>query len=904
MEEKKLIQYFSDCYTADNREFIIENFFASKYENQWIQELDEELINRTYTQQYLPVTEGEAILKNLQLYERDKQAYYCTLFIIGKRKLFSNKTVRICAPIFYYPVDVVLQNENYFTKLTISDRQVNYGFLKSLSFKTSFDLFFDDFSQLIEQAVIDYPFIAKLKRIFEKHCEEVSFDTAVSLYPKLAEVKKLKREINKRDKEFNQYKVFTASGIMVSSKANNIQNVVNELETLKNLTSYSTALQSYVGKIQEVTTKTYKLQLKPFILNNAQERIVKAANEYTKSIVIGPPGTGKTYTVGAIAIDYLSQGKSVLIATKTDEALQVISEKLNDFSVGKYRIKIGGSRYKISLLATLRRYMRQDIQSKFNALRPYVDSDKLNDLDKKLKKLEKEFNTISEKSNTLTENVLLENGFVAKLKKKWIKLFKAWSLKEWQLLDEYFDTLNQYIGTSNKHLEAVVLNNIINAVDNSWKEWSRLIEILNSSDEGMKIVDLERINFDIILKALPIWLTKIDEVGAALPMQKELFDVLIVDEATQCDMASVLPLMQRAKKVVITGDPKQLRHISFLSQKQMQGFVSKHKLEWKESYNYRTKSLLDFTLEHTTSRNQINTLNEHYRSLPDIIKYSNTKFYENDLMIMNDLPKHKEDTAVNIYEVNGKREEGVNEQEVNTIIKYIKTLIREEIEVKAKSSTTIGVISPFKDQVKRIGKRLKTEFEIKELRKHQIRIGTPYAFQGDERDVMLLSMAVDETSHASALNYINKEDVFNVMVTRARNKQEIFTSIKPNQLKFDSLLREYLEGIKSKNEEAFDNEAYLDQFTEEVLQYLQEELKMECHLGYQLSGLIIDIMVAYDGRYYGVDLIGYPGEYQEAFSMERYKVLHRVGIQVIPLSYVTWYFDTNVKMQLKNLLIP
>ena len=61
-------------------------------------------------------------------------------------------------------------------------------------------------------------------------------------------------------------------------------------------------------------------------------------------------------------------------------------------------------------------------------------------------------------------------------------------------------------------------------------------------------------------------------------------------------------------------------------------------------------------------------------------------------------------------------------------------------------------------------------------------------------------------------------------------------------------------------------------------------------MGYTIAGLSIDILVEYEGRYIGIDLIGYPGDFQEAFSIERYKILNRVGITVFPLSYISWKY--------------
>lgn len=901
MEILSLIKYFRDCYKADNREFSIDNFFSSKFENQIIQELEEELINDKYKHQYISDKEGEALSKNLQLYKKDKELFYCSLFLVGKRRLFNKKTMRICAPVFFYPSVIEEQEEGqYFVNLDIADRRVNYGFLKTLDFNFSFEKFQEEFIDLLDDKVVDYPFIAKMQRLFKKHISNVSFSEEMPLFPKLLKPSVVRKHFKATHKKFDAFELLPTSGIMVSSKASNIQNVVNELEQLSNISDFSSAVKSYLGLNTIMDSSRYVSEIKPFILNSAQEKSVKAANEMSKSVVVGPPGTGKSYTVAAIAMDYLSQGKSVLIATRTDEALQVISDKLESFSVGRYRMKAGGPRYKTSLISSLQRFLYR-----FDDL-PYrseinKDFTHLQEIQERLTEIELEFSKIDEKSSELTRTILKKPGILRNIKLQWLKLFKTWQQQEWVLIDEYMSSLIKGVKESNKKLMGQVLGKILYSVSFNRKELQGLVNSLLNEDVSMKANELESINFDIILDALPIWLVKIDNVAEVLPFKKEMFDLLIIDEATQCDMAGALPLMQRAKKIVITGDPKQLRHVSFLSKQKMFAIGKKHNVSWSEKFNYRTKSLLDFVLESIESSQQISLLNEHYRSLPGIISFSNKTFYDGSLLVMNDLPKYKNQKSVLIYKVNGERNtKGVNEVEALSILSYLKKIIKEEETVQKKHATSIGIISPFRDQVIFIGKVIKKEISLRQLSKHNIRLGTPYSFQGDERDIMLISLAIDNDSHHSAFHHLNKEDVFNVMITRARNLQKVFLSAVINELKLDSLLRSYVENSEIYQDSELQQENQLDLFANEVCGFLDaNQLEVNYYVGYQLSGLIIDILVEKNGKYLGIDLIGYPGDFEASFSIERYKVLYRVGIQVIPLSYVTWYFDENIKERLK-----
>lgn len=895
---QKLIDYFSDCYIADNREFKIENFYSAKYEYQYIQPYAEELITGKYNLQYVAPDIADPILKDIQIYKRDKELFYCTLFITGKRKLFNSKISKVCAPIIYYSAEIIkLENEHYL-KLKKDSKRINFPFLKTLSFKTSFDLLETELEAFLTKTDLDYAEVAKICRLLENHIENFKTSENMVLFPQLDSPIKFEKAFKSIQKS-NYYVVHPVSGLMVSSKANNLQNIVAELDVLKKEEEFSPALKAYLGEPVQHTSLEYKPGLSPFILNQAQEKSIIAANKYTKSVIIGPPGTGKSYTVSAIAIDYVSQGKSVLIATKTDEALEVLDKKIASFSVGRFKVKASGSRYKISLIAILEKILYRFDKFTYKG---YIDRswDYLSGIQLRLQSIEEEFKTIDKESTKLTKSIIYDSGIIKSLKVGFIKLFRSWEKKEWELIEEYMRSVNEEIEEGNKKLMGSVLGKLQECNTKHYKEIQSFVNALKEKDSAMKNQQLLKQDFNIILKALPIWLTKTDTVSEVLPLKNALFDLLIIDEATQCDIAGILPLLQRAKKVVVTGDTKQLRHLSFLSKGKMLALADKHKILWRQKFNYRTKSVLDYIIEGTVDSNQISVLDEHYRSLPEIISFSNTHFYDHSLLVMNDLPKYREKTSVHLLDVKGvKHTKGFNEIEAEAIIAEILVIVDDEKAIGTKQSSTLGVISPFSDQVKYIGNLIKTKLSLREIKKHKIRIGTPYSFQGDERDIVFISLVVDDDTHHSSLIYLNKEDVFNVMITRARIEQRVFYSCTIQKLKTDSLLRMYLEKVSSPEQRK--HNVYFDNFVKEVCDFVKTlNSNINYYVGYRLSGLIVDILIENEGKYLGVDLIGYPGDYESSFSLERYKVLYRVGIEVIPLSYLTWCFDKSIKQRIQK----
>ena len=103
----------------------------------------------------------------------------------------------------------------------------------------------------------------------------------------------------------------------------------------------------------------------------------------------------------------------------------------------------------------------------------------------------------------------------------------------------------------------------------------------------------------------------------------------------------------------------------------------------------------------------------------------------------------------------------------------------------------------------------------------------------------------------------------------------------------DSLLERYLRFVTNFSHTE-KQQPELDDFQQEVVQSLSKYTLDVIHCGYPVAGSLLDILIVHNEQNYFIDLIGYPGIYKEAFTLERYKTLGRTGITTIPLHYSFW----------------
>ncbi|BEV35766.1 AAA domain-containing protein [Synechococcus sp. M16CYN] len=340
-----------------------------------------------------------------------------------------------------------------------------------------------------------------------------------------------------------------------------------------------------------------------------------------------------------------------------------------------------------------------------------------------------------------------------------------------------------------------------------------------------------KIEFDMLFQVFPIVMGEIKSLHPYLPFEAEPFDLLILDEASQVNLAEIFPILFRAKRFCIVGDHKQLGIKS--------GgviFLSKvfEKLTWNKYFSglpgypldFKTAGDRDLLVSESSIldliRNDLNPvtaapvlLNEHFRSLPMLAEFTSDQFYSDEgsgkgLRIMTALPENKAINAFMDLQVSTKREENsqINKGEVDCAFEIIESFARNTPTPLTQSVfliaplahnefINVGVVSFIRDQVNFMKEEALRRLSDEEQDNISLMIGTPEEFQGNERDVIIFTPSLDEEQkHSKA--FMEDQNRFNVATSRAKYfTYFIHGKLPSNMLLMRQMLAKMGQGIKN-----------------------------------------------------------------------------------------------------------
>jgi very-short-patch-repair endonuclease len=277
-------------------------------------------------------------------------------------------------------------------------------------------------------------------------------------------------------------------------------------------------------------------------------------------------------------------------------------------------------------------------------------------------------------------------------------------------------------------------------------------------------------------RGVPVWILPHWRVSESLPAQIGMFDLVVVDEASQSDM-SCLPAVLRGKQLLVVGDDKQVSpSIVGVSVEQLSDLRNRFLHAFPETIGpllLPGRSL--YELANVVFAGQNVMLREHFRSVEPIIAFSNRAYYDDKIVALRvpTADERLDPPLVDIHVVGGRRVGDVNLLEVRAIIDEIESILADPALV----GRSIGIVTLLGTaQAHAIHARLTERIPMRDILARGIVVGPPPVFQGRERDIMLVSMVIDPTNRG-ATDKTENHQRFNVAMSRARDRMMLFRSI-------------------------------------------------------------------------------------------------------------------------------
>lgn len=506
-------------------------------------------------------------------------------------------------------------------------------------------------------------------------------------------------------------------------------------------------------------------------INIDQTRVVYNAMINHVTYVKGPPGTGKTETIFNVLLSAYANDKTVLVCSNNNHPMNDIFEKMNaSLTINKYGkeetilfpiIRLGNNIKTIDTIKQLRKVISFATENnKINAKEELtlISKEKsmhgFNELKDLLIEYENQID-IKEKIDTLlkikklTTIDQINTKLDSQLKLYQDKLNSSKKIKDEDVL-KYATSASMDKNFQN-YLYYSSLIRFKKLNENPYKELRRIIEI-DDSDIGVREFNKYLKNEENLKKFLSIFPIVVctnlscDKLGPAKPQ----FDLVVMDEAGQCNIASSLIPIVRTKNLLLVGDTNQLQPVTVIEDSINDELLIKYGI--KEEYNYIHNSILSTMLKKDNNSKNI-LLRYHYRCGKKIASFVNQRFYNERLKLLNS----KEGSLIyyNVKNYYNPVKRNSYKEEANQIVKIIK-------ENKYKD---VGIITPFVNQASLINSCLEKE-GIKD-----IKAGTVHTLQGSEKSIIIMSSALSLRTGKKTMDWIkNNHELINVGVTRAKDK--------------------------------------------------------------------------------------------------------------------------------------
>jgi very-short-patch-repair endonuclease len=597
------------------------------------------------------------------------------------------------------------------------------------------------------------------------------------------------------------------------------RSLLGELATLSTRRNWTgTAARYLIDAVPATSVVAESPLVSALPLNDGQEQALRASATVPLTVITGPPGTGKSQLVAAIVAAAWLRDESVLVASTNNAAVDVAVQYARDIDRGLL-VRTGNESFRDALPDVLEQLAARPAPEGPSAVVAHRSLDlalaERAAVHARLEHhaaVEGELAQLAFDLPLIREQIWGEQGrspvhdaratlarrarkaanarwFAGRRGAKILRAAQVGSahrravdVAEWADAELRWDALTAEaarLGPRDAGADRLALE----AADDRWIEASRMAvqrvvaeALYRGADRLRGFAKLRRgattARVAALADSLPFargWACTALSVAANFPLTPGLFDLLVVDEASQCGIAAILPLAYRAKRLVIVGDPNQLTPVVTLSEATVKAVASSLHVDEQAMVDQRLSYRKDsaFTAFESRAVGSTYLLNEHYRCHPRIANFFNRNFYGGKLRVLSDIAcADGEVCGLQLIPVRGRTELGPhgsarNRAEADAVVSWVLGHLND--------SATIGVVTPFAPQAADIERRLRRELGETAWSARSIAVGTAHRLQGDQRDIVVFSAVLATDAQPGTVRWVEEQrNLINVAVSRAK----------------------------------------------------------------------------------------------------------------------------------------
>lgn len=618
-------------------------------------------------------------------------------------------------------------------------------------------------------------------------------------------------------------KLADETGLMADDETN----LLSKQYELVDVKRDNVPLAQFLG--DKTKLRTYRLPKQvyyAFGCNTSQKKAVEAALTHQVSVIQGPPGTGKTQTILNIIANLLIAGKTVLVVSNNNSAVNNVAEKLEHKGLGFIVAKLGSAQKKEEFVAD--QQPLPDMSSwhidASSSVKQWV-KDALNNVSQgfsaqlRQAELRAEYDALLKEATyneKLATNSIDSDWLYSKSSSKIMELLGYYQIRQSNQIPSVFFRIKWALklGLPMFSFLQKDVSDVIASLENAYyivrkteieKELQSVESTLQSVDikENLRLLraySLQILKNEIaehyradtrtaftiknikaktedLLREYPVVLSTTYSAKSCISKDM-VFDYVIMDEASQVDIKTGALALSCAMNAVIVGDDKQLPNV--VSQEEalaLQAIQLTYKVD--DRYNEVTHSFLQSCVE-VFKDIPVTLLREHYRCHPKIIEFCNQHFYNGELVAMTD--DNGEDNVLQVVQtVEGNHARGhFNQREIDVIV--------QEVLPQCADSGSIGIITPYRQQADEINKALGKDIA-----------STVHKYQGRECDTIIMSMVDNKPTEFS-----DDSNLLNVAISRAKTHLYVVTN--SNKMPKESNLAQLIDYVRYNNFEVRQSE--------------------------------------------------------------------------------------------------